>query len=118
MMAYLDHNATSPLREAARLAAEGALAVGGNASSVHARALCAMKLVGLNVAADPLFNASYVGVRGGLVVVSADDPDAAADWLTRQPADKATRDLSVRLVDRLSATCEFEFELNRLQFPR
>jgi indolepyruvate ferredoxin oxidoreductase alpha subunit len=51
-----------------------ALEVAIGASSVHARALCAMKLVGLNVAADPLFNASYVGVRGGLVVVSADDP--------------------------------------------
>ena len=34
-MAYLDHNATSPLRAEAREAAERALAVGGNASSVH-----------------------------------------------------------------------------------
>jgi indolepyruvate ferredoxin oxidoreductase alpha subunit len=38
------------------------------------RALVAMKLVGVNVAADPLFSSSYAGVNGGLVLVSADDP--------------------------------------------
>ncbi len=38
------------------------------------RALATMKHVGLNVAADPLFTASYTGVRGGLVIVNADDP--------------------------------------------
>jgi len=35
-MAYLDHNATSPLRAEARAAVEQAFAIGGNASSVHA----------------------------------------------------------------------------------
>lgn len=39
-----------------------------------ARALCCMKHVGLNVAADPLYTASYTGVNGGFVVVVADDP--------------------------------------------
>ncbi|MGI6711205.1 MAG: indolepyruvate ferredoxin oxidoreductase subunit alpha [Bacillota bacterium] len=39
-----------------------------------ARALAAMKHVGLNVAADPLFTIAYEGVNGGLVIVSADDP--------------------------------------------
>lgn len=39
-----------------------------------ARALTAMKHVGLNVAADPLMSSAYTGVRGSLVVVSADDP--------------------------------------------
>ncbi|MEJ2420933.1 MAG: thiamine pyrophosphate-dependent enzyme [Acidobacteriota bacterium] len=39
-----------------------------------ARTLVTMKHVGLNVAADPLFSSSYMGVHGGLVVVSADDP--------------------------------------------
>ncbi len=39
-----------------------------------ARALVAMKHVGVNVAADPLFTSSYAGVNGGLVLVSADDP--------------------------------------------
>ena len=38
------------------------------------RTACAMKHVGLNVAADPLFTLSYTGVTGGLVVCVADDP--------------------------------------------
>ena len=36
--------------------------------------LCAMKQVGLNVAADPLFSSAYTGVEGALVIASADDP--------------------------------------------
>jgi len=39
-----------------------------------ARSLAAMKHVGVNVAADPLFTIAYEGVNGGLVIVSADDP--------------------------------------------
>jgi indolepyruvate ferredoxin oxidoreductase alpha subunit len=39
------------------------------------RALAVMKHVGLNVAADPLMTLSYTGLRGGLVLVSADDPE-------------------------------------------
>ena len=38
------------------------------------RAATAMKQVGLNVAADPLFSAAYTGVVGGFIVVSCDDP--------------------------------------------
>ena len=38
------------------------------------RSACAMKHVGLNVAADPLFTLSYTGVNGGLVMIVADDP--------------------------------------------
>ncbi len=38
------------------------------------RSLCAMKHVGLNVAADPVFTAAYNGVTGGFVIVTADDP--------------------------------------------
>jgi indolepyruvate ferredoxin oxidoreductase alpha subunit len=45
------------------------------ASFAGVRALATMKHVGLNVAADPLFTASYTGGRGGLVVVTADDPE-------------------------------------------
>ncbi len=44
------------------------------ASLAGARVLVAMKHVGLNVAADPLMTLSYIGVKGGLVVVTADDP--------------------------------------------
>ena len=40
------------------------------------RALCTMKHVGLNVAADPLMTSAYTGVTGGFVVLSADDPFA------------------------------------------
>ena len=39
-----------------------------------ARSFCAMKHVGLNVAADPLFTASYTGVNAGMVIGVADDP--------------------------------------------
>lgn len=44
------------------------------ASIGGARALCAMKHVGMNVAADPIFTMGYAGVTGGLVIISADDP--------------------------------------------
>lgn len=50
-----------------------AVEVAIGATEVGARALSAMKVVGLNVAADPLFNASYVGTPGYVIVV-ADDP--------------------------------------------
>ncbi|MBO8158466.1 indolepyruvate ferredoxin oxidoreductase subunit alpha [Thermosyntropha sp.] len=51
-----------------------ALEVGAGASVGGARTLVAMKHVGVNVAADPLYTLSYIGVNGGLVLVSADDP--------------------------------------------
>ena len=51
-----------------------ALEAAAGASIAGARALAAMKHVGLNVAADPLFTLAYTGVNGGLVIVSADDP--------------------------------------------
>ena len=44
------------------------------ASVAGARSFCAMKHVGLNVAADPFFTASYIGVNGGMVLAVADDP--------------------------------------------
>lgn len=51
-----------------------AMEVAIGASIGGARAMSAMKHVGLNVAADPLFTASYTGVKGGLVFAVADDP--------------------------------------------
>ena len=51
-----------------------ALETAFGASLGGARALSCMKHVGLNVAADPLYTASYTGVNGGLVIVVADDP--------------------------------------------
>lgn len=52
-----------------KVAAETALgaAIGG------ARSFCAMKHVGLNVAADPMFTSSYTGVNGGMIIAVADD---------------------------------------------
>jgi indolepyruvate ferredoxin oxidoreductase alpha subunit len=51
-----------------------ALEVATGASFAGARALAAMKHVGLNVAADPFFSLSYIGATGGIIIVSADDP--------------------------------------------
>jgi indolepyruvate ferredoxin oxidoreductase, alpha subunit len=51
-----------------------ALETVAGASYGGVRVLTAMKHVGLNVAADPLFTLSYVGATGGVIVVSADDP--------------------------------------------
>ena len=53
---------------------KAALEVAAAAAYSGARALVTMKQVGLNVASDPLMSLAYVGVEGGLVVVSADDP--------------------------------------------
>jgi len=44
------------------------------ASIAGARSMAAMKHVGVNVAADPLFTFAYTGVTGGCVLISADDP--------------------------------------------
>ncbi len=44
------------------------------ASFAGKRSFCAMKHVGMNVAADPLFTISYTGVNGGMVIAVADDP--------------------------------------------
>lgn len=49
--------------------------VGIGASMGGARAIVTMKHVGVNVAADPLFTFAYTGVRGGFVLIVADDPE-------------------------------------------
>ncbi len=51
-----------------------ALEVAVGAAIAGARSICSMKHVGLNVAADPLFTASYTGVNAGLIIMVADDP--------------------------------------------
>ena len=53
---------------------KAALEVAAGAAYAGARALVTMKQVGLNVASDPLMSLSYIGVKGGLVVLVADDP--------------------------------------------
>ncbi|HNQ35191.1 MAG TPA: thiamine pyrophosphate-dependent enzyme [bacterium] len=80
------------------------------------RALCSMKHVGLNVAADPLMTAAYLGIRGGLVLVVADDPGAYSSQNEQdsrfyarfaripclEPADAAQAHLMVREAFELS----------------
>ena len=53
---------------------KAAMEVACAAAYCGARAMVTMKQVGLNVASDPLMSLAYVGVKGGMVVVSADDP--------------------------------------------
>ena len=51
-----------------------AMEIAGGASYAGARAMVTMKQMGLNVASDPLMCLEYIGARGGLVVLVADDP--------------------------------------------
>ncbi len=53
---------------------KAAMEVGAGAAYAGARVLVTMKQVGLNVASDPLMSLEYVGVKGGMVVMVADDP--------------------------------------------
>ncbi|MCR4750529.1 MAG: indolepyruvate ferredoxin oxidoreductase subunit alpha [Lachnospiraceae bacterium] len=51
-----------------------AVEVASGASMAGVRSMACMKHVGLNVASDPLYTMSYIGVQGGMVIVVADDP--------------------------------------------
>jgi len=51
-----------------------ALEVAAAAANSGLRSMCIMKHVGVNVAADALMTLAYIGVKGGLVILSADDP--------------------------------------------
>ena len=53
---------------------KAALEVAAGAAYAGARTMVTMKQVGLNVASDPLMSLNYIGVKGGMVVVVADDP--------------------------------------------
>ena len=53
---------------------KAAMEVAAAAAYSGARTMVTMKQVGLNVAADPLMSLAYVGIKGGMVIVSADDP--------------------------------------------
>ncbi len=61
-----------------------ALEVVAGSSVAGARSMAAMKHVGLNVAADPLFTFSYTGANGGFVIINADDPGA---WSSQNEQD-------------------------------
>ncbi|MGD8256138.1 MAG: indolepyruvate ferredoxin oxidoreductase subunit alpha [Desulfobacterales bacterium] len=51
-----------------------AMEVAAAAANAGVRSMCVMKHVGVNVAADALMTLAYVGVKGGMVILSADDP--------------------------------------------
>ena len=84
------------------------VAVGASIAGV--RSMACMKHVGLNVAADPLYSVSYMGVNGGLVLVVADDPGLyssqneqdtrmvarAAQIPVIEPSDSARQKISLR----------------------
>jgi len=53
---------------------KSAMEVAAGAAFAGARAMVTMKQVGLNVASDPLMSLNYVGVKGGMVIIVADDP--------------------------------------------
>lgn len=53
---------------------KAALELGAGASYSGARSMVTMKQVGLNVASDPLMSLAYIGVKGGMVIMVADDP--------------------------------------------
>lgn len=53
---------------------KAAMEVAAGASYAGARTMVTMKQVGLNVASDPLMSLAYIGVKGGMVIVVADDP--------------------------------------------
>jgi len=75
-----------------------AMEVAGAAAIANARSLVCMKHVGLNVASDAFMTLNYIGVRAGLVVVTADDPGC---WSSQNEQDN-------RLYALLGDTCTFE----------
>lgn len=72
------------------------------------RAVCAMKHVGLNVAADPLFTAAYTGVNAGLVVCVADDPGMHSSQNEQDSRNYAKASKVIMLEPSDSAEC-YEF---------
>ena len=98
-----------------------ALEIGAGIAYSGSSALVVMKHVGVNVAADPLFNVAYTGVRGALVVVVGDDPGAscsqneqdtrqiavAANIPVLEPSDAA----EALLYTRLAFAISHEFDL-------
>ena len=64
---------------------KAALEVAAGASYAGARTMVTMKQVGLNVASDPLMCLAYIGVKGGMVVVVADDPGPISSQTAQRP---------------------------------
>lgn len=86
------------------------------ASIAGARAFCAMKHVGLNVAADPLYTVSYSGVNAGLVITVADDPGMHSSQNEQDSRHHAIASKTMMLEPSDSAECrdftKFAFDLS------
>ena len=80
------------------------VAIGGSFSGV--RAFSAMKHVGLNVAADPLFTVSYTGVNGGLVLGVADDPGMHSSQNEQDSRNYANASKTLMIEPSDSAECK------------
>lgn len=75
------------------------------ASMAGARAMCGMKHVGLNVAADPVYTASYTGVNAGMVLVVADDPGMHSSQNEQDSRNHALASKTMMLEPANSAEC-------------
>jgi indolepyruvate ferredoxin oxidoreductase alpha subunit len=94
-----------------------ALEVALGAAFGGASALVAMKHVGLNVAADPLFTAAYTGVSGALVVVSADDPGMASSQ-NEQDNRRYAPAAGVPMLEPADARESYDYALAALELSR
>jgi indolepyruvate ferredoxin oxidoreductase alpha subunit len=94
-----------------------ALEVALGAAFGGASAIAAMKHVGLNVAADPLFTAAYTGVSGALVVVSADDPGLASSQ-NEQDNRRYAVAAAVPMLEPSDSQEAYEFTLAALDLSR
>ncbi len=101
---------------------KAALETAAGASLAGARSLVAMKQVGLNVASDPLMSLAYIGVKGGLVLVVADDPGPHSSQ-TEQDTRKFAQFAKLPVLDPSTPAearemTKYAFELSeKLQLP-
>lgn len=87
---------------------KAAMEVAAAAAYSGARSLVTMKQVGLNVASDPLMSLAYVGVKGGMVIVSADDPGPISSQ-TEQDTRRFADFCRIPVFD--PASCEEAYEM-------
>ncbi|MDO4562813.1 MAG: indolepyruvate ferredoxin oxidoreductase subunit alpha [Clostridia bacterium] len=92
---------------------KSALEIAAGASYSGARVMVTMKQVGLNVASDPLMSLEYIGIKGGMVIVVADDPGPISSQ-TEQDTRRFSQFSKVPLLD--PATPEEAYEMTRDTF--
>ncbi len=92
---------------------KSAMEVAAGAAYSGARTMVTMKQVGLNVASDPLMSLAYIGVKGGMVVLVADDPGPFSSQ-TEQDTRHFARFSNLPVLD--PATPEEAFEMVRYAF--